>query len=95
MNYVKDGDWQFCLFDTYQFEDLLKKGLFLQQHTVSEEKLAENPGEPTLGLKLKILGWFIIVEVERQAAGSPTRWHLSHFQTKKMLQREIHRKIHR
>jgi hypothetical protein len=44
------------LFDTYQFEDLLKKGLFFQQHTVSEEKLAENPGEPTLGLKLKILG---------------------------------------
>ncbi len=44
MNYVKDGDWQFCLFDTYQFEDLLKKGLFFQQHTVSEEKLAENPG---------------------------------------------------
>jgi hypothetical protein len=32
------------LFDTYQFEDLLKKGLFFQQHTVSEEKLAENPG---------------------------------------------------
>ncbi len=30
MNYVKDGDWQFCLFDTYQFEDLLKKGLFFQ-----------------------------------------------------------------
>jgi hypothetical protein len=77
------------------FENLYKRGLLFQQHTVSEEKLAENPGEPTLGLKPKILGWFIIVEVERQAAGSPTRWHLSHFQTKKMLQREIHRKIHR
>jgi hypothetical protein len=34
------------------FEDLYKRGLFFQQHTVSEE----NPGEPTLGLKLKILG---------------------------------------
>ncbi len=53
------------------FENLYKRGLFFQEHTVSEEKLAENPGEPTLGLKLKILGWFIVVEVERQAAGSP------------------------
>jgi len=38
------------------FENLYKRGLLFQQHTVSEEKLAENPGEPTLGLKLKILG---------------------------------------
>jgi hypothetical protein len=36
INYVKDGDWQYYLLYIMNFENLYKRGLFFQQHTVSD-----------------------------------------------------------